>query len=170
MHYSGSRAARSKAAQSYLLGAILWHLAAHAGDTLQLLATTHIPRLDVPQRLCSDMPLELRGVRDTDLLFVISDFLSFDFTAFAHSGPVIALHVQDPDEIDFPFAGHVRFEGLEGESSLLVANAAALRNDYVKAQAALTARIQHISTMMAASSSADMPTLALQQLMQGTAR
>ncbi len=170
MHYSGSRATRSKATQSYLLGAILWHIAAQAGDTLQLLAMTNIPRRDVPQHLCHDTPMDLRGLRDTDLLFVISDFLNFDFAIFAHNGPVIALHVQDPDEIDFPFTGHIRFEGLEGEPSLLVANATALHDDYVMAQAALAARIQQISTLMAISSSADAPTLALQQLMQGNGR
>ncbi len=167
MRYAGSRAVRSKAAQSYLLGALLWHLAMQAGDTLQLLTTSRLSRRDVPQRFCDDAPMDLRAMRDNDILFVISDFIGFDFTAFTHPGPVIALHVQDPDEIDFPFTGHVRFEGLEGEASRLVANAAALHDDYMIAQAALVAHINSISTMMAISSSADRPTLALNTLMQG---
>jgi hypothetical protein len=167
MHYSGTRAIRSKASQAYLLGAMLWHLAVKAGDTLQLLAMANISRHDVPQRLSDNVPMDMHGVRDNDMLIIVSDFLSFDVAAFAHPGPVVALHVQDPDEIDFPFNGHIRFEGLEDEPSLLVANATALRDEYITAQAALGMQLRSISTMMAASSSADMPTLALQKLIQG---
>jgi Protein of unknown function DUF58 len=170
MHYAGSRAARSKAAHGYLLGAMLWHLAAQSGDQLRLLGDTHILRGDVPQALSEARPINTQDVREDDLLFVISDFLGFDFANFAHDGPVIALCVQDLDEIDFPFTGHLRFEGLEGETPLIAPNAAALRDDYFAAQAVLLTKINQLSIAMAICSSVDSPMVPIQTLLQGTGR
>jgi uncharacterized protein (DUF58 family) len=166
MHYAGSRAARSKAAHGYLLGAALWHLAAQAGDELKLLGATHILQRDMPQALRDARPMNSHDLREDDLLFVVSDFLGFDFAHQAHSGPIFALYVQDPDEIDFPFTGHIRFEGLEGEAPLIAPNAAALRDDYVAAQAAQLANIRRMSIAMAVCSSAETPLLALQSLIE----
>jgi hypothetical protein len=170
MHYAGSRAARSKAAHGYLLAAMLWHLAAQSGDQLRLLDAPHIPRSDVPEALIEARPISTHEVREDDLLFVISDFLGFDFANLAHDGPVIALCVQDPDEIDFPFTGHLRFEGLEGETPLVAPNAAALRDDYFAAQATLLTKIDQMSLAMAVCNSADSPMVPIQTLLQGAGR
>jgi uncharacterized protein (DUF58 family) len=165
MHYRGSRAARSKAQQAYLLGATLCHLAANAGDTLSLLSQGNAPRSDRAFLLAEDQRFKSDSLREDDLLFVISDFIGFDFV---QSLPprLIALHVQDPDEIDFPFEGHVQFEGLEAEAPLLARSAASLRQEYLAAQAKLTQQIQSISKMMQSCSSAEAPDMQLHILMQ----
>jgi uncharacterized protein (DUF58 family) len=49
-----------------------------------------------------------------------------------HGHDVIVLHVLDDDELDFPFAGPTRFEGLES-SDLLNCNPRALREGYLAA-------------------------------------
>jgi hypothetical protein len=170
MHYVGSRAARSKAAHGYLLGAMLWHLAAQSGDQLRLLGAANILRSDAPQALSEARPINTHDVRADDLLFVVSDFLGFEFANLSHDGPVIALCVQDPDEIDFPFTGHLRFEGLENETPLIATNAAALRDDYFTAQTALLAKVDQLSIAMAVCSSADSPMIPIQTLLQGTGR
>ena len=45
---------------------------------------------------------------------------------------VLVLHVMDDDELDFPFAGPIRFEGLESANSLNC-NPRALRAGYLEA-------------------------------------
>jgi uncharacterized protein (DUF58 family) len=170
MRYAGSRAARSKAAHGYLLGATLWHIAAQSGDQLRLLGASQISRRDVPDALAETRSMRTDDMRENDLLFIISDFLGFDFATLKHSGPVMTLYVQDPDEIDFPFTGHLCFEGLEGEEPLIAPNATALRDDYFVAQARQMAEVKRRSIAMAICSSADSPLLALQTLIQGTAK
>jgi hypothetical protein len=170
MHYAGSRALRSKAAHGYLLGATLWHLAAQSSDQLFLLGASHILRRDLPDALCDVRPMNIDELREDDLLFVVSDFLGFDFADTKHNGPVLALYVQDPDEIDFPFEGHVRFEGLEGETPLIAPSAALLRDDYLGAQARQLDNIRQKSSATAICSSAENPLFALQALIESASR
>jgi uncharacterized protein (DUF58 family) len=165
MHYRGSRAARSKAEQAYLLGAILCHLATNAGDTMKLLGHSNAPRSDMAFLLAGRQRFDISALREDDLLFVISDFIGVDLDQRPNAR-LVAFHVQDPDEIDFPFEGHVRFEGLEAEASLLARDATSLRQDYLAAQAELWSRIQIMFAASQACNSADAPATQVQNLIQ----
>lgn len=73
---------------------------------------------------------------------LISDFLddlaaleSFAEACAARAVHGCALRILDPAEIEFPFEGRTRFEGVEDESRLLAGKAEALRKPYVEALA-----------------------------------
>ncbi|MBN8530490.1 MAG: DUF58 domain-containing protein, partial [Alphaproteobacteria bacterium] len=61
-------------------------------------------------------------------------------------GTGILLHLADPAEVAFPFQGSSRFEGLEGEASLLADDAYALRADYLAQWNAHAAKLEDIAT------------------------
>ncbi len=56
---------------------------------------------------------------------------------------VVVFHVLDPDEIDFPFTGSVRFVGLEGAATVET-TPAALRKSYLEAFGAFCRRVREI--------------------------
>ena len=56
---------------------------------------------------------------------------------------VVVFHVLDPDEIDFPFTGSVRFVGLEGADTVET-NPAALRRSYLDAFEAFCKRVREV--------------------------
>ncbi len=166
MHYQSARAPRSKAQHAYLLAAALLHLATSAGESLRLLAAPTCQRADLPFALAADRPCDLAHAAPEDVVFLISDFIGFDFANAQTARQIIALHILDPDEIDFPFAGPIRFEGLEAESPLQVRNAAARRDDYLAAQAELQRYISDISLFVISCSSAKSPAAQLRTLLQ----
>jgi uncharacterized protein (DUF58 family) len=163
MHYAGSRAARSKAAHGYLIAATLLHLAANAGEQLSLLHAPQARRHDLPHQLAQHQPFDMSHVSSADLLFIVSDFLDFDCSA-TH-GPIVALHIMDPDEQDFPFQGHIRFEGLEDEAPRLVGNANMVQAAYLAGQHALQQRISAMAMQAIICSSGAPAGTQVQQLM-----
>ena len=56
---------------------------------------------------------------------------------------VVVFHVLDPDEIDFPFTGLVRFVGLEGAATVET-TPAALRKSYLDAFGAFCGRVREV--------------------------
>jgi uncharacterized protein (DUF58 family) len=69
---------------------------------------------------------------------LIGDFLSPSSDIAACVGALAGqgvrghlMQVLDPAELALPFAGHVRFEGLEAEGALLAKRAEAMRGDYI---------------------------------------
>jgi uncharacterized protein (DUF58 family) len=84
---------------------------------------------------------------------LVSDFLEngWDLTELsaAARGQGVRLclvHIIDPAEAAFPFAGPVRFEGLEGEEPLESRDAAALRAEYLRAFAAHRERLSALAS------------------------
>ena len=55
------------------------------------------------------------------------------------------LQVYDPAELDFPFRGRVRFDGLEGEGSTMIGRVEAVRNEYVALMASHRKAIEDIA-------------------------
>lgn len=90
---------------------------------------------------------ELPEVGPADVIVAAGDFLddgSLDWVAEAasHGASGVIVAVQDPAEIAFPFAGRVRFEGVEaGEAAEEVGRAEDLANAYAAAWAAHRARL-----------------------------
>jgi uncharacterized protein (DUF58 family) len=164
MHYAGSRAVRSKAAQAYVLAAVLMQLAAHAGEEMKLLGAPAAARADVPLLLAQPSPPAFVQLPADTILFVLSDFLGLAIESAA--APLISLHIADPDELDFPFDGAVRFEGLEGEPSQFASNAQALREAYVQAQSDLQKRIAAASRLHMLCSTAVSPANQLLALLE----
>jgi uncharacterized protein (DUF58 family) len=136
MHYQGARSPRSKAEHAYLLGATLLHLAAAQGDVLHILGAPRVPNADMPFWLAEARAFTPQLLPAGATLFVVSDFLGIEPS---HG---FALHVLDPDEMDFPFTGALRFEGLEDEAPHDASDAAALRTDYLAAQQALQEQLR----------------------------
>ncbi len=73
------------------------------------------------------------------MMILISDLLADRETIFsglkqlrARGHDVLVFHVMDDDELDFPFTGSTRFEGLE-EAGQIVCNPRALRDGYLAA-------------------------------------
>ena len=91
----------------------------------------------------TDMELVLRRFNEAyhkrEMLIIISDLLAdrqglfrgLDMTRF-RSHDVLVLHVMDDDELDFPFVGTTRFDGLEGQDEL-TCDPRSLREDYLAA-------------------------------------
>ena len=91
----------------------------------------------------TDMSTLLRQVAETyprrGMMVLISDLLTDREPLFKglkllrqRGHDVLVLHIMDDDELDFPFAGPTRFEGLEAEDALNC-NPRALRAGYVEA-------------------------------------
>ncbi len=89
---------------------------------------------EAPGTMSLPHPGEIRSAE----LVVLSDFLAASPDGLARELRLWAgtgakghlVHLQDPAERDFPFAGRVRFSGLEGEADLMVAKAESLRAAY----------------------------------------
>jgi uncharacterized protein (DUF58 family) len=77
----------------------------------------------------------------SDLFDGTDDFLRGLEDLRRHGHDVLLVHVLDPDELAFPFAGTCRFEGLEGEAPLLLA-APRVRDAYLAELRAFTERIR----------------------------
>jgi uncharacterized protein (DUF58 family) len=168
MHYAGSRAVHSKATHAYLLAATLIQSATRAGEKINLLGQNIRARADMPGALTQPRAFDLAALPADATLFVLSDFLGFECAAV--SAHMISLHIADPDEIDFPFEGPLRFEGLEGEAPLLTHAASTLRDAYLAARAALSARVADMSTHALLCSSAEPPAVQLMQLLERISR
>ena len=91
----------------------------------------------------TDLSTVLRGIAETyssrGMMVVISDFLAdVDGTMRGlrllrqRGHDVLALHIMDDDELDFPFSGPTRFEGLESADHLNC-NPRSLREGYLEA-------------------------------------
>lgn len=117
------------------LAAIVQTLAAHAprdktdaGAVLREIAET-LPRrglIVVISDLLADVASTLRGLR----------------LLKQRGHDVLVFHVMDDDELDFPFDGPTRFEGLE-DSALLNCNPRALREGYLEALEKFLAQLRH---------------------------
>lgn len=79
--------------------------------------------------------------RAGDAVIVASDFLDSDPAAFVGGGAGVLLHLLDPAERDFPFAGDLMFEEAAGTEGLRLAPAEAMRADYAAALERHRARI-----------------------------
>jgi len=81
------------------------------------------------------------AVKPGDSLVVASDFLDGDPGGFTKRGTGVLLHLLDPAERDFPFAGDLMFEEAAGAHGLRLAPAEAVRENYASALDAHRARI-----------------------------
>ena len=90
----------------------------------------------------SDVPAVVRQIgeraRKRGINFILSDFLSdpaHDFAAFrqlaTRNGQMVAFHLVDPDEAEFPFDSMTLFEGMETKQRLL-AEPQLIRKAYLK--------------------------------------
>ncbi len=164
MHYRGSRSARSKAAQAYLLAASLVQLAAQAGEEIKLAVAGATSRVDLPMRLAEPLTFAPERVPADAILILISDFIAVQFEALPVT--IFSLHIADPDELDFPFDGAVRFEGLENEPHVQANQAQSLREAYLGAQAELQKQIATASAFSCLCNSADAPAASLLELLE----
>jgi uncharacterized protein (DUF58 family) len=103
----------------------------------------------------TDMSALLRRVAETyprrGIMVLISDLLTDRDSLFKglrllrqRGHDVMVLHVMDDDELDFPFAGPTRFEGLESDDALNC-NPRALREGYLEALGAFLDELRHRS-------------------------
>ena len=103
----------------------------------------------------TDLSALLKQVAETfprrGMMVLISDLLSDRESLFRglrllrqRGHDVLVLHVMDDDELDFPFSGPTRFEGLESEASLNC-NPRALREGYLEALQEFLDEIRHTS-------------------------
>ena len=103
----------------------------------------------------TDMSALLRRVAETyprrGVMVLISDLLTDRESLFKGlrllrqcGHDVLVLHVMDDDELDFPFAGPTRFEGLESDDALNC-NPRALREGYLEALGAFLDELRHRS-------------------------
>ena len=101
----------------------------------------------------TDMNALLREVAETyprrGIMVLISDLLTDRGPLFRglkllrqRGHDVLVLHVMDDDELDFPFGGPTRFEGLES-SEALNCNPRALREGYLEALGAFLEEVRH---------------------------
>jgi uncharacterized protein (DUF58 family) len=101
----------------------------------------------------TDMSALLRRVAETyprrGVMVLISDLLTDRESLFKglrllrqRGHDVLVLHVMDDDELDFPFAGPTRFEGLESDDALNC-NPRALREGYLEALGAFLDELRH---------------------------
>jgi uncharacterized protein (DUF58 family) len=95
----------------------------------------------------------LRGVAETfpqrGLMVLISDLLAEPESILRglrmlrqRGHDVLVLHIMDDDELDFPFDGATRFEGME-TADALTCNPRALRDGYLEALQGFLDRIRH---------------------------
>ena len=99
---------------------------------------------DLPMAQARPLPQNSRIVLIGDFLFPaerLENFLS-SVGRGRFGGELV--QIMDPAEMDFPFGGHIRFEGAEGEDALLTKEANSLRDEY------LTRINQHRSRLEAA--------------------
>ena len=103
----------------------------------------------------TDMSALLRRVAETyprrGIMVLISDLLTDRDSLFKglrllrqRGHDVMVLHVMDDDELDFPFAGPTRFEGLESDDALNC-NPRALREGYLEALGVFLDELRHRS-------------------------
>lgn len=163
MQYSSDKKRLTKAAFAEVLVLALSLLALEAGERVGALGTqgqarSHVAALPVLQQMLDGAP-DLSGAMQVNAsrahVLLASDFYMdlapvSDLCAAvqARGGRVVLLQVCDPTEEVFAFSGRVRFEDPEvagAAPSLLVDDAAALRDDYLAAFAAHRAALQDIA-------------------------
>lgn len=90
------------------------------------------------------LPQSARIVLISDFLFPLEKIGNFLGSAGRGRLDGDIVQIMDPAEIDFPFGGHVRFEGMEGEVAILAPQAHSLRDEY---QARITQHQKNLEEM-----------------------
>lgn len=148
MHYRSSNQWPEKVARAELLLLAIASLLARGGERLALLGDDASPALgrpalhriataiEQPGTVTGSLP-QLEALPRHSNLIMMSDFLApFDeikktVTGFAGRGVVgHLLQIMDPAEETLPFSGRVRFEGMEGEGTVLIGQVADIRANY----------------------------------------
>ncbi|MGE0715026.1 MAG: DUF58 domain-containing protein [Alphaproteobacteria bacterium] len=163
MRWASAKAMPSKLDRAELLLVALASLLARAGERVALLGARHRP---VAGRFAVERMTELVAAREATFgglpaieplprharTVLFGDFLSplaeVDATVRRLAGAGLRGHlvqVVDPAEADLPFAGRVRFEGLEDEGELLLSRVETIREDYVKRMAEHIAGLSDIA-------------------------
>jgi uncharacterized protein (DUF58 family) len=163
MDYASSRALPTKRARADLIALALAVLLARGGERVALLGAGLPPShgravLDRMALLIArgetggtSLPEALPLPRHAQLV-LIGDFLSplaetqarvAGFAAGGLKGHV--LQILDPAEEDFPFAGRVRFEGMEREDPILISRVETVRDGYAERFARHRAGLQAIA-------------------------
>ncbi len=101
--------------------------------------------LDVSEPPRAALPRYSRVVMTSDFLMQ-PEALQTSLRGFAALGVRgHLLQIYDPAELDLPFNGRVRFDGLEGEGSTMIGRVEAVRSDYVALMASHRQAIQDIA-------------------------
>jgi uncharacterized protein (DUF58 family) len=148
MQYRSSERWPKKVARAELLLLAIASLLARGGERLALLGDDGAPALgrpalcriaaaiEQPEAVTDSLP-RLEALPRHSNLIMVGDFLApFDeikkkMAGFASYGVVgHLLQIMDPAEETLPFSGRVRFEGMEGEGTVLIGRVADIRADY----------------------------------------
>jgi len=149
MHYSSDPALPTKHDRAAILALATSVLLVQGGEYVGLMGSDFPPATGraalnrvaaeleaVPSAQSGSLPPHVRLPRAADIL-LISDFLTPFAEIEAHMRGLAAegvtgtlMQVLDPVELDPPFTGHVRFEGLEGEADFTAGRADRLRQPY----------------------------------------
>jgi uncharacterized protein (DUF58 family) len=148
MQYRSSEHWPKKVARAELLLLAIASLLARGGERLALLGDDSPPALGRPALRRIATAIEQPGTVTGSLprlealprhgnLIMVGDFLApFDeikktVRGFASRGVVgHLLQIMDPAEESLPFSGRVRFEGMEGEGTVLIGQVTDIRADY----------------------------------------
>lgn len=151
MDFASRTGLSSKAAAAQLIGNAL-AIAAHAADEqVRRLAGPTEPLAVVLAHPGDGRLPEAGTLRPGDAVVLAGDFLDGDALAWvrdaARAGAIgVAMHIVDPAEDAFPFAGRLRFDRSEPDDPALdLARAEDVRDDYLSAWAAHVAALDAIA-------------------------
>ncbi len=149
MHFASDPQIPTKAATGFELVAACALIGQREGDRVRI-GTTAMRGSDAAAVLARSGLPQAAQVTMGCTVILASDFIG-DAGALqllasrcrSHQALLIAIHVHDRAECDFPFDGNIIFAGLEGEADFAAADATSLRADYLAAWAAHGAALRH---------------------------
>ena len=164
MRYASRKGLPEKAERAALIAMAAGFLLDYAGERIALMDGSMRPGIGrvalarIAQGLCAPidagevgLPLSQALPRHAQAIWV-GDFLEPLDGLAARLGPLaergvrgVLVQILDPAEETLPFAGRVRFDGLESEGSYLATRVEALRGDYRRALAAHKAGLGEIA-------------------------
>jgi len=147
--YAGT-GAEAKRYRGRVITLALAILALRSGERVGLWGSIEPPRMggqsvqDLAEQLITDdRPFANAAPRSGATVLLVSDFHqppeqladTFARVRSAH-GRALAVVVEDPTEVDFPFSGSTRFEGSRGNTKRFFGEARSVRDDYIAAREA----------------------------------
>jgi len=183
MDWRGGGAETKRDAAARLVLAVA-ELAGRAGETVRVLGASgraasgrgcarRLAEIETPESPFDAPPGDAMLVIASDFLFDLAPLASFVDRAAAGGAAGALVHVRDPHEIDFPYAGRVRFEDAEGGPPALFGSAGTVADAYRRAVARHAASLDDIASASGweriAISTAEPPAAAFERVLAGLA-